>query len=85
MHDLIIIGGGPAGVAGIKGGSVPTSVQDVYKGGDLIVAVDGQQIKDFSELLSYLVVNKNPGETITFTVIRNGQTLDVDVVLGRRE
>ena len=64
---------------------MPTSVQDVYKGGDLIVAVDGQQIKDFSELLSYLVVNKNPGETITFTVIRNGQTLDVDVVLGRRE
>ena len=80
-----VVNGGPADVAGIKGGSVPTSVQDVYKGGDLIVAVDGQQIKDFSELLSYLVVNKNPGETITFTVIRNGQTLDVDVVLGRRE
>lgn len=80
-----VVKGGPADVAGIKGGSVPTSVQDVYKGGDLIVAVDGQQIKDFSELLSYLVVNKNPGETITFTVIRNGQTLDVDVVLGRRE
>ena len=80
-----VVNGGPVDVAGIKGGSVPTSVQDVYKGGDLIVAVDGQQIKDFSELLSYLVVNKNPGETITFTVIRNGQTLDVDVVLGRRE
>ena len=80
-----VVNGGPADIAGIKGGSVPTSVQDVYKGGDLIVAVDGQQIKDFSELLSYLVVNKNPGETITFTVIRNGQTLDVDVVLGRRE
>lgn len=80
-----VVKGGPADIAGIKGGSVPTSVQDVYKGGDLIVAVDGQQIKDFSELLSYLVVNKNPGETITFTVIRNGQTLDVDVVLGRRE
>ena len=80
-----VVKGGPADVAGLRGGSVPTSVQDVYKGGDLIVAVDGQQIKDFSELLSYLVVNKNPGETITFTVIRNGQTLDVDVVLGRRE
>lgn len=80
-----VVNGGPADVAGIKGGSVPTSVQDVYKGGDLIVAVDGQQIKDFSELLSYLVVNKNPGETITFTVIRNGQTLDVDVVLGDRK
>jgi len=79
-----VVKGGPADVAGLRGGSVPTSVQDVYKGGDLIVAVDGQPIKDFSELLSYLVVNKNPGETITFTVIRNGQTLDVDVLLGKR-
>jgi len=30
------------------------------------------------------VVNKNPGDTITFTVIRDGQTLDVDVLLGSR-
>ena len=62
-----------------------SSVQGLYKGGDLIIAVDGQPIKDFSELMSYMVVNKNPGETITFTIIRDGQTLDVDVLLGFRE
>lgn len=80
-----VVEGGPADVAGIRGGTVPTSVQGFYKGGDLIIAVDGLPIKDFSELMSYMVVNKNPGETITFTVIRDGQTLDVDVVLGFRE
>ncbi len=80
-----VVKGGPADVAGIRGGTAPSSVQGLYKGGDLIIAVDGQPIKDFSELMSYMVVNKNPGETITFTVIRNGQTLDVDVVLGSRE
>ena len=80
-----VVQGGPADVAGIRGGTVQSSVQGLFKGGDLIIAVDGQPIKDFSELMSYMVVNKNPGETITFTVIRNGQTLDVDVVLGFRE
>jgi len=80
-----VVEGGPAATAGIRGGTMESSVQGLLKGGDLIIAVDGQPIKDFSELMSYMVVNKNPGETITFTVIRDGQTLDVDVVLGQRE
>lgn len=79
-----VVKGGPADIAGIRGGIVPSSMQGLYKGGDLIVAVDGQPIKDFSDLMSYMVVNKNPGDTITFTVIRDGQTLDVDVLLGSR-
>ena len=80
-----VVEGGPAATAGIRGGTMESSVQGLLKGGDLIIAVDGQPIKDFSELMSYMVVNKNPGETITFTVIRDGQTLDVDVVLGQRQ
>ena len=80
-----VVEGGPAATAGIRGGTMESSVQGLLKGGDLIIAVDGQPVKDFSELMSYMVVNKNPGETITFTVIRDGQTLDVDVVLGFRE
>lgn len=80
-----VVEGGPAATAGIRGGTVETSIQGILKGGDLIIAVDGQPIKDFSELMSYMVVNKNPGETITFTVIRDGQTLDVPVILGQRQ
>jgi len=80
-----VVEGGPAATAGIRGGTMESSVQGLLKGGDLIIAVDGQPIKDFSELMSYMVVNKNPGETITFTVIRDGQTLDVPVTLGQRQ
>ncbi len=80
-----VVDGGPADKAGIRGGTTQSSVQGLLKGGDLIIAVDGQPIKDFSELMSYMVVNKNPGETITFTIIRARQTMDVDVVLGFRE
>ncbi|HOV04447.1 MAG TPA: MFS transporter, partial [Kaistiaceae bacterium] len=40
-----VVQGGPADVAGIRGGTVQSSVQGLFKGGDLIIAVDGQPIK----------------------------------------
>jgi len=80
-----VVTGGPADQAGIKGGTQPTSVQGLSKGGDLIVAVDGIEIKDFSELMSYLVLNASVGDEIVLTVIRSGQTMDIPVILGQRQ
>lgn len=80
-----VVTGGPADKAGIKGGTQPTSVQGLTKGGDLIVAVDGIEIKDFSELMSYLVLNTSVGDEIVLTVIRSGQTMDIPVILGQRQ
>jgi len=79
-----IAAGGPADIAGLRGGSTQTQISGLYSGGDLIVAVDGREIKDFSELLSYMVVNKAPGDVLTFTIIRGGDRLDVPVTLGER-
>ena len=79
-----IAAGGPADIAGLRGGSTQTQISGLYSGGDLIVAVDGREIKDFSELLSYMVVNKAPGDVITFTIIRGGDRMDVPVTLGER-
>ena len=79
-----IAAGGPADKAGLLGGSTQTKVNGLYSGGDLIVAVDGREIKEFSELLSYMAVNKAPGDVITFTVIRGGNRVDVPVTLGER-
>lgn len=80
-----VVAGGPADQAGIKGGTQPTAVQGLTTGGDLIIAVDGIEIKDFSELMSYLVLNTSVGDEIVLTVIRSGQTMDIPVILGRRQ
>lgn len=79
-----IAAGGPADKAGLRGGTTQTEISGLYSGGDLIVAVDGREIKDFSELLSYMVLNKAPGDVITFTVIREGNRVEVPVTLGER-
>jgi len=75
---------GPAEQAGIIAGDKPTRIESVLAGGDLVTAIDGRSVRTFDELISYLVTNKSPGDTVTLTVIRNGQSQDVTLTLGAR-
>jgi 2-alkenal reductase len=83
-YILEVVPGGPADLAGLKAGTEPTEVIGLYKGGDLIIAADGQEILEFSELLSYLMLQKQPGDEIDLTVLRNGQEMTFTVTLGER-
>jgi 2-alkenal reductase len=74
---------GPADQAGIRAGGQTTS-EGLNAGGDLIIAIDGQSIKSFDDLLRYLINNKSPGESVTLTVLRGEEQLDVPVTLGER-
>jgi 2-alkenal reductase len=76
--------GGPADQAGIRGGSVPTSISGLEAGGDVITAIDGRPIVNFDQLLSYLLSNKSPGEAVVLSILREGQPQDVTITLGER-
>ena len=76
--------GGPADQAGIRGGTQPTSLENLQAGGDVITAIDGQPVPTFDSLLAYLTTNKSPGDTAVLTILRDGQTMDVTVTLGAR-
>ncbi|MBG0771759.1 MAG: PDZ domain-containing protein, partial [Anaerolineaceae bacterium] len=84
-YILEVVQGGPADQAGLQAGTQPTQVQGLYGGGDLIVAVDGQDIVQFSDLLNYMMLNKHPGDDIVLTVLRGDQRLDLTVTLGERQ
>ena len=77
-----VVPNGPAAKAGIKGGTrnVTLQGQAVLAGGDVIVKVDGQDISSLSDLQAY-VATKQPGDTVTLTVVRNGQTQEIQVRL----
>lgn len=74
-----VLPGGPADEAGIIG-----SGGNNLTGGDFIISVDGQQVNEFGDLISYLVFETEVGQTILLTVIRDGETIEVPVVLGAR-
>ncbi len=48
--------------------------------GDIIVAADGQPVTQTSDLLT-VRRNHSIGDTVTLTIQRDGQTMDIDVVL----
>jgi 2-alkenal reductase len=83
-YVLDVAEGGPADKAGIKGGSQPTSIDGLEAGGDVIVAIDGQPVNTFDDLLSYLTTNKSPGDAVVLTIVRDGESMDVTVTLGNR-
>jgi len=79
-----VVPGGPADEAGLQAGNEPTQVQGLFAGGDLIMGVDGQEVLQFSDMLSYMLLNKQPGDEIDLTVLRDGQEMDITVILGER-
>jgi 2-alkenal reductase len=54
------------------------------RGGDLIIAVDGQPILDTEQLIAFLVFNTEVGQTINLTVLRGNETVNVPLTLGAR-
>ncbi len=74
---------GPASKAGIIGG-IPSDNPNLPVGGDWITAVDDRPIRAFSELLTYLIAHKSPGEMIKLTVLRDEKFLTIPVELIRR-
>ncbi len=77
----------PADEAGLRGGTEDVLYRgiNVRVGGDIIVAINGVFVNDLDELLAYLVENTKPGDEISLTVVRGGQTIEVVVTLGTRD
>lgn len=81
-----IIAGGPADDAGILESTESYVLGGVSFGigGDVIIGVEGQIMETFYELQVYLTRNTKPGQTVTMTVIRDGEVIEVPFTLGTR-
>jgi len=78
--------GGPADKAGLQGSTTSTTVDGLPTaiGGDVIVSVDGQAVKQFDDLLSYLFRHTAVGQKVTLGVLRGGKNTTVTITLGAR-
>jgi putative serine protease PepD len=77
--------GGPAAAAGLKAatGSATVDGQSFPTGGDVITEVDGQAITTGAELQN-AVDAKKPGDSISITYTRDGQSQTIEITLGTR-
>jgi S1-C subfamily serine protease len=79
--------GGPAEQAGIRGGTteveIPEFGETMPAGGDIIVAIDDVLVHGMDDIITYLQRTR-VDQDVTLTVIRDGQTIAVQVTLGER-
>ncbi|WP_034385838.1 S1C family serine protease [Deinococcus sp. YIM 77859] len=73
--------GSPAERAGLQPLNYDASGKKIS--GDIVTAVNGQRVLNFSDF-QYAVRRYQPGETITLTVLRGGQQLQVQLTLAPR-
>ncbi len=78
--------GGPADKAGIMGGDkiYDTGTTKLELGGDVIVGIDDKNVRKIDDILSYLENEKEVGQNITLTVIRNGNMQNMSLTLEPR-
>jgi S1-C subfamily serine protease len=76
--------GSPADRAGLLKGSNPSPITGLYSDGDLIIAMDGREVRTFAEMLNYIINHKSPGDSVKVTVLRDGREVEVNLILGSR-
>ncbi|MGH3035004.1 MAG: S1C family serine protease, partial [Gaiellaceae bacterium] len=87
-HGALVVGvrpGSPAAEAGLQGGDTQVVVGGVTYdlGGDIITKADGEQIESGDDLVG-LIMEKDPGDTLTLEIHRGDAKRTLSVTLGRR-
>jgi S1-C subfamily serine protease len=80
-----VVPGGPAAKAGLRGGdgTIRFQAAEYETGGDVIVEIEGKEVTQPDSLIE-LIDEKQPGEKIKLTILRDNKRQDVEVTLGKR-
>ncbi len=75
---------GPAIQAGVQGAQEEIIIGNrrVLIGGDILTAVDGIPIPDWNNLLKHLELNTKVGDSVTLSLLRNSNPIEIDVILA---
>ena len=84
-----VLRNGPSARAGLRGGqervtSRYPNICPSRRGADLITAIDGQPVVTFDDILIYLERYTSPGDVITFSILRDGESKQVEITLAAR-
>ena len=80
---VTVIPDSPAEMAGLKGVSEIEKIdnKEYPKDGDIIVSVDGKEVRKISDILIHLQEEKSVGDEMVLGIIRDGEQMDVILTL----
>ena len=80
---VTVIPDSPAEMAGLKGVSEIEKIdnKEYPKDGDIIISVDGKEVRKISDILIHLQEEKSVGDEMILGIIRDGEQMDVILTL----
>jgi len=79
-----VISGSPADKAGLRGGTREVIGINTLLGGDVIIGIDDEPVREFDDLLSFLSRKGEVGKEVTLTIIRDGKQQTLPLTLDAR-
>jgi serine protease Do len=78
--------GSPADKSGLRAGSTTTTIngRDVEVGGDIILKIDNREVSKIDDILAYLESQKHVGDKVHFTILKDNEIKELDLILGDR-
>ncbi|KAF6246171.1 trypsin [Nitrosopumilus sp. b3] len=83
---ITIVKDSPAHKADLRGSS-ETAVADGIEytvGGDIILSIDGNEVRKIDDILTHLQREKNVGDTLNLGILRDGKAINVILTLEKR-
>jgi S1-C subfamily serine protease len=83
---ISVIEDSPAANAGIRSSQNVLEGSSQYNGigGDIVVSIEGAEVKNSGDVISYLVKNTQPKDRITLRVLRENTIIPIEVILEPR-
>ena len=83
---ITVIPDSPASRAGLQGSENTVERDGVQYtvGGDIILSVDGLEVREISDILIHLQRAKSVGDEMVLEIIRDGRTTNFTIILGER-
>jgi len=83
---VTVIPDSPASIAGLHGSENIVEKEGVQYtiGGDIILSVDGLEVREISDILIHLQRAKSVGDEMILEILRDGRTTNFTIVLGER-
>jgi len=83
---LSVVPGSPAEKAGIRGSdtTVSRTGRDLAVGGDVIIAIDSEPVRQFEDVLVYILRRTQVGQQVRLTIVRESKEQVVSVTLAAR-
>ncbi len=78
--------GSPAEKADLEAGTTTKTYngREINTGGDIILKIDNREVTKIDDILAYLESQKQVGENVHLTILRDNAMMELDLALGER-